>query len=575
MVLSHGIGGIVGYIHPRQLRQVQEVSIVSWLNRQIAGLFPVWALKRQIAVQRIKRLEQFQSELRSFEAVSGNRLRYDFLSTTQGPDTAIKGDIQSLRNHVRQLEYNNGFVSGLIRRIVKNTVGQGIRFQARVRADSRRLEIPKINETTAKNFNDDAERQFARWNKQADKRLMFSFYELQKLVEGALVRDNECLVIGRKSKRRGRIIPYCLDVLEADRLMTPASEINNPSIRNGIRFDEEGVPCGFFLLRRHPGESFGANPVDDDFEEVPAFNKNGTRKVLHLFNPIRPEQTRGFTLFAAGLKDLQDLDRYMEAEKMAALEAACLTGVVESGDPMGFNTSVTGSSGSDNYDRIHEFAPGKWHYLNPGEKAEILNPSRPNESFGEYVDQLSRGPAGALDVPPEIFTQNWKGFNYSNARTVLLQFWATCIERTHYLTNHLCIPVWENVGRAMVAHGLVQAQGFDRRPDDYLRSAWIPSVYRRWVDPLKESKGRENDVNNNFDTLTDVCAEQGRDVDEVLETRARELVRIKELEEKYDIKFPIGQAAADNESTEGKEDEEDEENGEEKSGRAANALSLV
>ena len=47
------------------------------------------------------------------------------------------------------MEYNNGFVRGLMGRIAKNTVGQGIRFQARVRADERRLEIPKINQAMA------------------------------------------------------------------------------------------------------------------------------------------------------------------------------------------------------------------------------------------------------------------------------------------------------------------------------------------------------------------------------------------------------------------------------------------
>lgn len=508
---------------------------MNWLDSAISLFSPTNALKRDIARRRLGRLQQF-TDKRSFESVSANRLRSDFLSTNKSPDAAIKGDISALREHVRQMEYNNGFVSGLVQRIVKNVVGQGIKFQARVRPDKRRKEIPKINQDMADDWNYFAEKRFSLWAKQADKRLIASFYELQKMVEGSLVRDGEILVIGRTSKRPDRLVPYCLEVLEADRLQTPTEEINNPKIRYGIRYDEEGVPSSYFILKSHPGDIIAVMANSSDFEEVPAFNPNGTRKVMHLFNPIRPEQTRGFTQFAAGLKDLQDLDRYMEAEKLAALEAACLTGIVETPDPVGFNNSFTEASDSpEEYDRIHEFAPGMTHYLNPGEKYDMHNPSRPNESFGEYIDQLSRGPASSHDVPPEVFTQNWKGFNYSNARTVLLQFWATCIGRTGYLVDHLCHPVWENLAREFVWKGLVPAGAFDRRTDDFMRSSWIPSVYRKWVDPLKESKGKEVDVNNNFDTLTDVLAEQGKDIDETLETRARELTRIQELEDQYDI----------------------------------------
>jgi len=529
----------------------------------LMAIAPERALKRHIFKERIKRFDRFRQEdgdrsgRRSFEAISGGRTRYDFLTTSQGPDAAIRGDIAKLRNHVRQMEYNNGFISGPIRRIVRNVVGQGLRFQARVKPDERAKTIPRIDQAMAEDWNHEAERNFAVWNKQADKRLMFSFYELQAIVEGALLRDNECLVIGRISNRPGRLIPYCLDVYECDRLRTPISEINNPKIRNGILFGDEGVPEKYFILKNHPGEGL-AGLKDDDFEEVDAFNPNGTRKVLHMFNPLRPEQTRGFTAFAPGLKDLQDLERYMEAEKMAALEAACLTGTVETQHPEGFlDSTTTAREEPEGYEPIREFGPGMVHYLNKGEKFTLHNPTRPNESFGVYLDQLMRGPSNALDIPPEVFSQDWKGFNYSNARTVLLQFWGTCVERQAYLRNHLCIPVWENVARHFVVKGLVPPRGFDRRPEDFLRSAWIPAVYRRWVDPLKESKGRENDVNNNFDTLTDVCAEQGKDIDEVLEARARELKRIKELEEKHGIKFPKAGGGGGGGAGEGEEGMED------------------
>ena len=521
---------------------------MSWFNRQIAKAFPSYALKRQVAQMRLSRLEALSgksSGSRNFDAISKNRLRYDILSPKNSADSAIQDGIEGIRNHVRQLEYNNGFISGPIQRIVNNVVGLGFQFQSRVKADDNLYAqpFPSINEKTAAAFNARAERGFRLWAKKSDKRLISNFNELLRIAEGSLLRDGEVLAIGRESKRKGRVIPYCIELLEADRLSSPMEEINNPRIRNGIRYDDEGVPEAYFILKDHPGASFKAiTRRGQDYEEIPAFNPNGTRKVIHLFNPLRPEQSRGFSAFASALKDFQDLDRYREAEIMAALEDACLTGFVKSDAPELWQQNNTvanqeGEDGDETTNRIHEFAPNKWHYLAPGEDVFIHAPSRPNDAFGEMTNQLLRGPANALDIPPEVLSQNWGGMNYSNARTVLLMFYLSMRARQNYLIEHACVPIYENVLYQFVIRGHVPAGGFDRRKDDFLTHAWIPPGWQ-WVDPVKEAKGKEIEVQNNFETLADLCASRGRDVDETLEQRARELRKIKDLEEKYDIEFP-------------------------------------
>ncbi len=516
---------------------------MSWL----ATIAPGFALKREINRRRLDRLKSLGGKrpvtnARSFESIQGGRLRYDILSPKNSPNSAIKDGIEGLRNTVRQLEYNNGFVSGPIKRIVNNVVGTGFQFQGRVREDEDKTEFPTITEDMARIFNRSTEKWFKRWSARSDRRLSQCFQEQVATAEGALVRDGEVLAVGRESKRRDRIIPYCVELLEADRLMTPMSEANNPKIRNGIRYDEEGVPEAYFVLKSHPGETLAAiMGKSSDFEEIPAFNKNGTRKVMHLFNPLRPEQSRGFSEFASALKDFQDLDRYREAEIMAMLEDACMTGIVKTEVPATWqqNSTVddTGEDGSGEKQRIHEFAPNKWHYLNPGEDVHIHSPSRPNEAFGEMTNQLLSGPASALDVPPEILTQNWKGMNYSNARTVLLMFYLSCRVRQTYLIRHLCIPVYENVLTQLVIRGKAKAFGFDRRRDDYLAHGWIPPGWQ-WVDPVKEASGKKIELDNSMETLADIGAARGKDWEENLEHRARELKKIKMLEEKYGVKFP-------------------------------------
>lgn len=493
------------------------------------NLFPGIALKRYF---KKKQLEM----VRNFEAVAGGRSRSDIQFNLAGPDASAMQGNKELRENVRQLEQNNGNVSGPIRRIRNNVVGQGFNFQARIKADEKgRGETPKINSVDAKKANAQIERAFKVWStpEHSDTTMTHSFNENLGLAESSLIRDGECLVIGRDSTKTHRKIPYCLDVRESDYLQTPPGEISNPKIRNGIRFDFEGAPESYFILKHHPGE-YVLPPQDQDFEEIPAFNKNGTRKVMHLFNPVRVGQTRGYTEFASALKDLQDLDRYTEAEKMAALEDACLTGVVTTENPSGFQNNYSEASNSSEYDRMHTFAPNKMHYLNPNQKFEMHRPTRPNSNYEEHMKNLTSGPANALDIPREVFLQDWKGLSWSNARTILLQFYLSCRIRQKYLIDHMCVPVYQNVFRGFLVRGIVQARGFNTRENDFLRHAWIPPGWQ-WVDPKKEAEGKAIDVDNMFDTITGVQMAKGNDVDEVLETRAYELRKIKDLEEANDI----------------------------------------
>jgi len=510
------------------------------LDKIFQYIFPERALRRHIARNRLKMLENFKSDKREFESIEGGRMRYDMGFLSKSADNAISGSIDKLRKHMRWLEYNNGFVSGIIWRIVDYTVGQGFKFQSKVKADvGKPQNLTAITERRANEFNEKVERNFARWSKKSDVRLLQRFEDQCRLVQATLIRDGEVLIVGRQSKREDRLIPYCLDVMEADHLATPPDEIRNPDIRNGIKFDSEGAPEKYYILKRHPGDAINVMGMKSaDYEEVPAFNPNGTRKVIHLYYPIRPEQTRGFMRLASSLKDLQDLDRYREAEIYAALEDACLTGFIYTENPQTFQPNYTETSGETDYDRVHEFAPGKIHYLRNGEKIQISKPSRPNDQFGEMTKQLLTGPALALGTPLEILSQDWRQMNYSNARTIFMMLYLYCRIQVEMLKRYFADVVYENFLNDLVVHGKVNAPGFDMRREDWTQPKWIPIVKQDWIDPLKEAKGKDTALKANFDTLTDIFAAKGEDVDEALDKRARELKMMQELEKKYGIQFP-------------------------------------
>jgi len=61
---------------------------------------------------------------------------------------------------------------------------------------------------------------------------------------------------------------------------------------------------------------------------------------MHLFNPVRPEQSQGYSAFGAGLKDYQGLDRYREAEIYARLEDACHSRFCQGAQPRHISARV-------------------------------------------------------------------------------------------------------------------------------------------------------------------------------------------------------------------------------------------
>jgi lambda family phage portal protein len=421
--------------------------------------------------------------------------------------------------------------------MANNIIGQGIRPQGRVKEDGpydTPTGVEKITEEIAKRFNYQAEKNYRVWAKKASSDMRMNAGELQSLALRSMIGDGEVLAVLRSSGRRDRLIPLAVELIEIDRLSTPPSMITDKLVRNGIRFDEEGVPETYYVLKRHPG-STNIQTISSmtDYEEIEAYGSNGLKKVLHLYDILRPGQSRGYTPFAAGLGDIQDLARYREAVIVAARVGACLAAFIER--PSAYGAAQQNSTSTNNQ-LITKFEPGMIKYTNPGEKVTPFTPSQPQNQFGEFTKQILLTAANALDIPYEIFANDWAGMNYSNARTVLLQAYMAFRVYQRYMVNHFCIPIWENLISDLIVQNKLTAPGFGLRKDDYFQASWVPPGWQ-WVDPLKESKAAQNDIENLIATLSDTLAGRGDDWEETLEQRARELKRIKDLEEKYEIKM--------------------------------------
>jgi len=477
---------------------------------------PQYALKRAIARNRLNRITESEIKRTNYESTTRNRRNIDFRNPLTSPDSAIAKSRGTWRRKVRMLETEEAFVRGPIKRIANNVVGTGFILQSKAEAEGLSKQIEGL---------------FKKWSLIADIRRINTLSDILRTAQATMVRDGEVLLIGRESGYIHRSTPYCLEVLEVDRLTTPYKYRNDPKVKNGIRYDDDDAPSEYYILKKHPGSnlipSISTGDNMDAYEVIRAEYDTGEKRVMHLFNPVRPEQSRGFSEFASSLENFENLNKYTDAEIYAAIEDACLTGFVKSENPDDFQQNFTVEDMPQADARIHEFGVNQIVYLNPNEDITMHTPTRPNNQLGEMINQLLRGPANSLDIPPEVLSQNWQGMNYSNARTVLLQFQHSMRIRQRYLIDHACIPIFNRFVQNLIIHGKL---GRVVDLDDALRHTWIPPGWQ-WIDPLKEARGKAEEVNNNFDSTSAIIASRGQDPDEVFDQIERDAERMKKINE--------------------------------------------
>jgi capsid protein len=76
--------------------------------------------------------------------------------------------------------------------------------------------------------------------------------------------------------------------------------------------------------------------------------------------------------------------------------------------------------------------------------------------------------------------------------------------------------------------GELPIQNFYENRLDLTRARWIAPGWG-WVDPTKEVEASRSSVDGNLSTLADECAALGKDWEEVMEQKAREEKKRKEL----------------------------------------------
>jgi lambda family phage portal protein len=453
---------------------------------------------------------------RTYAGAIINRLTSDWISNGTSADAEIKTSLRKLRDRTRQMVRDNPYARQAKRTTQINVVGQGIKMQSQVMSLRGNKRDDRINKLI--------EGKWERWCRKdhCDVAGKHNFGMFEWLAVGALPESGEVLFRIHRRPFGGSKIPLALEIIESDLLddeYNGAVSAKGNEWRMGVEIDRYGRPVQYAFLTRHPGDYwFSGTPDRASVKHVflPA------SEVIHLFIPERPNQHRGVPWFAPVITDAHQLAGYEEAAVVRARSAASL---------MGFITSPEGELEADdveNEQRLTEFEPGVFKYLDPGQSVTVPDLSSPDAQYEDFVRAKTRRFAAGFGCSYETLSRDFGETNYSSSRLSLLEdrdHWRVVQE---YLIENFHMRVFREWLDVAVLSGELALPDYELRSERYDTPKWLARGWS-WVDPLKEVKAYREMEAAGYLTKAQICAQLGGDLDENLQQIARERKAAAEL----------------------------------------------
>ena len=470
--------------------------------------------------------KRFQA--RGFMALAGGytgarndrRQTSEWNANTGDANAALSGDLVSLRERSRDLVRNNPIARGAINTVVTNVVGNGLRLNSQIDSD-----YLGLTEDAARAWEAQAQRLFDIFSTECDLSEELNFGELQDLVFRSALESGDDFVIRRMLKQRvpGGLFRTRLQVVEADRVSNPNRKSDSASLSGGVEIDPAtGRVLNYHVSDTHPGNVYKTSA---SWSAIPPKVAH-ERVILHMYQRLRPGQTRGEPYLAPVIETLKQIDRYTEAELMAAVVSGMLSVFVKTESAQGLAaTEPTSETGSASSDKDFKLASGMIVDLAPGEDIEVMNPGRPNPAFDPFMTAILRQVGIALEIPFEVLTKHFTA-SFSASRAALEMAWQFFSRRRQWLAGRFCQPTYEWVISEAVAAGYLQAPGFFDNPlirRAYLGAEWVGPA-RISLNPMQDANSDEKYINIGVKTLKDVTVERtGGDWVRVTKQRAAEM----------------------------------------------------
>lgn len=435
-------------------------------------------------------------------------------------DAELSTSLDRMRAASRQMVRDSSYAKRAKLIVVNNVIGAGIGMQAQVMSSRDALRTD-VNAAIEKAWGD--------WSVAGSCHTggSLAFGDFERAAMGQVFEAGEVFVRLHFRRFGESRVPLALELIEAERvphnLVEPGAVTAQGEVRMGVEVDEFHRPIAYWVRQRHPGDIRARVGATDRFERVPA------DQMFHLRLVDRWPQTRGEPWLHTVMRKIDDLNELTGAELQAVRASAYYFATIQT--PEGDNPLK--SAEEDTGQGVMDIEPLTVQQLAPGEELNFHAPNRPNANLDAFLRHIVReGSTGIPGVTYEALSGDYSQSNYSSSRMglldardsfkVLQQWWLRSFRKPLH-------KVW--LQQAVLARAVqgIPVDQYALAPDKFEAVLFKPRGWS-WVDPTKEVGAYKEAIKAGLTTLTDVIAAtaDGRDIEDVITTRKRELQMLEE-----------------------------------------------
>ena len=393
-----------------------------------------------------------------------------------------------LRERSRQLIRNNPLAAGALQTLTDNVIGPGLTVHPEIDR-----EVLGLTDEQADKLERDIARIWCEWadSYECDLNRIQCFGDLQRLGYHSMLESGDALCLAPSVNRNGSFLQTRVQIVEADRVRNPNFDLDTDTLAGGVEMDSVGSPVAYHVATRHPGDPYALVAALNQTQRVRAFGvASGRRNAWLLYKRKRPQQARGVPYLSTVLEPLKQIERYSDAELMAAIVGGSFTVFIKSPDGQGIMPLASlggGQTVANANDAEMALDYGGIVDLAPGEDINIASPGRPNTAFGDFLRSQYEMTSVGIGFPYEIFIKHFAA-SYSASQAAKLEFWKFVIPERIFFSYNFCSPYYELVITEAVARGRLSMPGF---LEDYtLRRAYLGHDWRGpvqgMINPLDE-----------------------------------------------------------------------------------------
>jgi lambda family phage portal protein len=459
----------------------------------------------------------------------------------------------------RDLSRNDAYVQSGTTIRKDNIVGSY--FMLNAKPNSSRL-FGKLDQTWEDEFQEEVEEKFAAYAESyecwIDIGRRNTLTGLVRMAVDQLTVYGEYLATVEWKRDSGRPFSTAIHVIDTDRLSNPPKIGSRENVFLGVHMDSDSAPIGYHIRKAHPTDF--RKPESQQWKYVPARKPWGRMQVLHQFEQVRPDQTRGIGVMVAAIPDMKMSRKLRELILQNAVLNATYAATLESDLPSEVIFARLGGSDfapeqvqealttymGGYYNLLSDLTGGSKNltidgvripHLPPGSKLNINSPGAGGPLGSDFEVSLQRVMAAAFGLSYEQFSRDYTKTNYSGFKGSLAESYKAMLSVKRLFAERFasyCYRLWLeealNKGEITAIRRSMPSWYEGQNAEWYAACDWI-GAFQGQIDELKETQASVMKLQNGLSTLEIENAKAGNDWRRIM----RQIKREQDVKDALDI----------------------------------------